>query len=100
MFRALFLIPVLLLMTSPVAAKSITGEVNWQGKMEFSESVRVEPGATLTVEPGAQIIFTSGGLEVAGVLLDRDGAEEAQEKRHCVEASRVHVWCHWYQWFE
>jgi nitrous oxidase accessory protein NosD len=72
MFRALFLIPALLLMASPVVAKSLTGEVSWQGKVEFSESVRVEPGATLTVEPGARIVFTNGGLEVAGTLVAQD----------------------------
>jgi parallel beta-helix repeat protein len=66
--RLLFaLVPVLL----PAAAWSLTikADTRWAGKVAFSEPVRVEPGATLTVAPGSAVTFTGGRLEVAGRLV-------------------------------
>lgn len=53
-------------------ALTLTGETVWQGKMTLSETVRVEAGATLRVQPGAQIHFTGGELVVAGRLVARE----------------------------
>lgn len=68
MSRLLTLLTLLLL---PISAPALTLSVDtrWQGELTFAEEVRLEPGATLTVEPGATVRFSSGGLEVAGRLV-------------------------------
>lgn len=62
----------LLLLPLPAQALSLTGEVRWRGRLTQSEMVRVEPGASLTIEPGTTITFNGGGLEVAGKLQASD----------------------------
>lgn len=69
MGRVVLLLLMFQFAVTSVMAKSLTGAVSWQGEMQFDESVRVEPGATLIVEPGSRIIFSSGSLEVAGILV-------------------------------
>lgn len=65
------LLPLLALLLLPVSAPALTlsGDTRWKGDMTIAEAIRVEPGATLTVENGATVHFASGGLEVAGRLL-------------------------------
>ena len=60
------------LIASPAWALTLSGDVRWEGKLQFSETVHVEKGATLIVAPGSEIVFTRGGLEVAGTLVARD----------------------------
>jgi len=68
----LLLALLLLGLAAPAWALTLTGAVRWEGTLRFAESVRVEPGATLTVAPGTRVVFAAGGLEVAGTLAARD----------------------------
>lgn len=61
-----------LLWPGMAAALSIEQPTVWRGELRFHETVRVAPGATLTVEPGARVHFNGGGLEVAGRLVARE----------------------------
>ena len=58
----------ILLLPLPAAALTLDGATVWKGNQRFAETVRVSAGARLTVEPGASIDFSAGGLEVAGQL--------------------------------
>ncbi len=58
----------LLLAPLPAQALSLEGAVRWRGQVSLAETVRVEPGATLSIEPGTVVTFSGGGLEVAGRL--------------------------------
>lgn len=64
----------LLLLLLPTAGWGLTlnADTRWQGVLSFSDSVRVEPGVTLTIAPGSRVSFSAGRLEVAGRLLARD----------------------------
>lgn len=53
-------------------AMTLTGETRWQGEMVIRESVRVEAGAILRVEPGTHVVFETGGLTVVGRLIARE----------------------------
>lgn len=64
----LFLLLFLLLLPTSVSALSIGGTVRWKGNVTLTETVRVEPGGVLIVEPGTTVTFTGGSLEVAGRL--------------------------------
>jgi parallel beta-helix repeat protein len=68
---ALFLM--LLLLPLQSLALSLTGKTVWSGSVKITETIRVERGAELIIEPGAQISFLEGSLEVAGRLF-ADGA--------------------------
>ena len=71
--RSYYVLALLLLaVASPALAVSLTGAVRWEGDLRFDATVRVEPGATLTVAPGTRVVFAAGGLEVAGTLVARD----------------------------
>lgn len=61
----------LLLVPGLAQALSLTGEVRWQGEVHQTETVRVEPGASLIIAPGAKVTFAAGQLEVAGRLQAR-----------------------------
>lgn len=64
------LVLLLLLLSASAPAQTLSRDSRWQGKLQLQESVRVEPGATLTIAPGSQISFAPGtGLEIAGSLL-------------------------------
>lgn len=52
----------------PASALLIAQDSRWSGEKTFAEDVRIAPGVTLTVAPGAIIRFTGGKLEVAGRL--------------------------------
>lgn len=54
-------------------AQSMSGKTVWSGSVELSESIRVERGAELIIEPGTTVVFTGGSLEVAG-RMQADGA--------------------------
>ncbi|PLY05725.1 MAG: hypothetical protein C0624_04705 [Desulfuromonas sp.] len=69
--RALLMVTLCLLAT-PVWGVTLQGEVRWKGELHFKETVRVEKGATLRVEPGSSIVFSRGGLEIAGRLVADD----------------------------
>ena len=62
------LILTLLLVPLQAGAVTLKGTVYWRGTLSQSETVRVEPGATLIIEPGTTVTFSKGGLEVAGRL--------------------------------
>jgi len=68
----MLLVVALCLLATPVWALTLQGEVRWEGELRFDETVRVEKGATLRVAPGTSIVFTRGGLEVAGRLIASD----------------------------
>lgn len=55
-----------LLWPGMAAALNIEQPTAWRGELRFSETVRVAPGATLIVEAGTTVHFSSGALEVAG----------------------------------
>jgi parallel beta-helix repeat protein len=57
-----------LLWPGMAAALNIEQPTVWRGELRFSETVRVAPGASLTVEPGTTVHFSGGALEVAGRL--------------------------------
>lgn len=61
-----------LLWPGPAAALSIGQPTVWRGELRFSETVRVAPGAALTVEAGTTVHFSGGALEVAGRLVARE----------------------------
>ena len=65
--RILFLILALLLPT-PVLGQVLTGTNVWNGSVDVAEPIRIERGAELIVEPGTQVVFKGGRLEVAGRL--------------------------------
>lgn len=67
--RSLLLITFVLLMTKPLAALEIAKDTEWSGELSFAEDVRVMPGATLTIAPGANLHFVNARLEVAGRLV-------------------------------
>lgn len=67
--KVILLIVIALLWALPAAALVIDTDTLWSGERSFSEDVRVMPGATLTVAPGALIRFAGARLEVAGRLL-------------------------------
>ena len=69
--RLSLLIILALLCASPVAALVIDRDTVWSGEQSFTADVRVMPGVTLTVSPGAVIHFTGARLEVSGRLLAR-----------------------------
>jgi parallel beta-helix repeat protein len=69
----------LLFCAAPSFALVIDQDTLWRGELSFTEDVRVLPGATLTVAPGASIHFSSAGLEISGRLIAR-GAEFSGEK--------------------
>lgn len=69
--RLLFCLMLLLLPLTATAA-SLTGDTVWRGSKVIKEAVRVEPGATLRIEPGSRIEFQGVGLEIAGRLLARE----------------------------
>ncbi len=52
-------------------AGHITGEVTWAGEMHLDGDVVVEPGATLTIADGAQILFSRGDTRGDGFDPDR-----------------------------
>ncbi|MDT8441771.1 MAG: right-handed parallel beta-helix repeat-containing protein [Desulfuromonadales bacterium] len=58
-----------LLTASPASALVLSGEIRWQGEVEFAESVVIPAGASLTIAAHSRIRFAAGGLEVAGRLL-------------------------------
>lgn len=60
----------LFLLLLPATGWSLTlkADTRWQGEVHLKESVRVEPGVTLTIAPGSRVSFASGRLEVAGRL--------------------------------
>lgn len=60
------------LLPTTAQALTIAEDTLWRGTLEFAEPVRVERGATLRVEPGTQVRFQGGGLEVLGRLEARD----------------------------
>ena len=65
--RFLLLILVLLLPAQGMA-QVLTGRTVWNGSVTVTETTRVERGAELIIEPGTQVVFLSGSLEVAGRL--------------------------------
>ncbi|PLX77928.1 MAG: hypothetical protein C0615_04635 [Desulfuromonas sp.] len=67
----LLVVIILLLLPSVSGAVLLTGKVVWEGEKRIDEKVRVEPGAELVVKPGTTVIFTAGGLEVAGRMSAR-----------------------------
>lgn len=76
--RVSLLIILALFWTNPVAALVVDQDTTWQGTQSFSEDVRVMPGATLTVVPGAQLHFAGARLEISGRLV-AEGAEFSGE---------------------
>ncbi|AJF05731.1 right-handed parallel beta-helix repeat-containing protein [Geoalkalibacter subterraneus] len=66
------LLMLLFVIIRPVAAQTISEDTHWQGQLSFAETVRVQAGVTLTVEPGAEVSFEAGALDVAGTLQARD----------------------------
>ena len=70
-----FLLLVLaLLLPIPVMGQVLTGTNVWNGSVDVTESIRIERGAELIVEPGTRVAFKGGGLEVAG-RLQAEGAQ-------------------------
>lgn len=43
---------------APAAALDISADTRWTGEVKVDEDVRVAPGATLTIAPGARVIFS------------------------------------------
>jgi len=76
--RLALLIVLILLYALPATALVIDADTLWRGELSFSEDVRVMPGATLTVAPGATIRFVGAKLEVSGRLI-AEGAEFSGE---------------------
>jgi parallel beta-helix repeat protein len=68
-----------LLNATPAAALVIDKDTVWSGERRFAEDVKVMPGATLTVSPGARVHFSAAGLVVAGALV-ADDAEFSGDK--------------------
>jgi nitrous oxidase accessory protein NosD len=66
--KAFLLLIFLGLLPTAAQALSLSSDTVWRGALEFSETVRVERGVTLRVEPGTEIHFSGGGLEVLGHL--------------------------------
>ncbi|MDX9709628.1 MAG: right-handed parallel beta-helix repeat-containing protein [Trichloromonas sp.] len=62
----------ILLWPGMAAALSIEQPTVWRGELRFGETVRVAPGAALTVEPGTTVHFSGGTLEVAGRLVAQE----------------------------
>lgn len=64
------LLTLFLLLLLPATGWCLTlkTDTRWQGEVHLKESVRVEPGVTLTIAPGSRVTFASGRLEVAGRL--------------------------------
>lgn len=65
----LLLVALCLVCPALAGARTISVDTTWRGKVELRETVRVEPGATLTVAPGSEVRFSGGRLEVAGRLV-------------------------------
>lgn len=59
----------LLLLPFPASALTLAADTRWEGKVACPDTVRVEPGATLTIAPGSTVTFAAGRLEVAGRLV-------------------------------
>jgi parallel beta-helix repeat protein len=70
--KKIFILAILLLGAAPALGLTITRDTTWQGEREIREEVRVETGATLTIQPGSKLIFHSGHLEIAGRLVAED----------------------------
>lgn len=62
------LLLLVLLLPVPAMAQVLTGKTVWSGVVEVAETVRVERGAELIIEPGTRVDFLAGSLEVAGRL--------------------------------
>lgn len=77
--RVLFFITLALLWCVPAVALVVDQDTVWSGQQSFTEDVRVLPGATLTVVPGAKLHFAGARLEVSGRLVAK-GAEFSGEK--------------------
>lgn len=58
------------LFAGPAAwALTLEADTLWEGQVRLSETVRVAPGVTLQILPGAAVEFDGGALEVAGTLI-------------------------------
>ena len=71
--RLLLCMLILLLPVSSLA-QVLTGRTVWTGSVKVTETIRVERGATLIIEPDTRVSFIAGNLEVAG-RLQADGAQ-------------------------
>lgn len=72
MKKSLLIIALLLLSSAPASAISLNRDTTWQGEKRWDETVRVEPGATLTIRSGSRVNFSAGQLEIAGRLIAED----------------------------
>jgi parallel beta-helix repeat protein len=71
-YRCISALLLLFALIRPAAALTLSEDTHWQGQLSFAETVRVQAGVTLTVEPGAEVRFETGALDVAGTLQGRD----------------------------
>jgi parallel beta-helix repeat protein len=71
-YRCISALLLLFALIRPAAALTLSEDTHWQGQLSFAETVRVQAGVTLTVEPGAEVHFEAGALDVAGTLQARD----------------------------
>lgn len=57
-------------------AVTVDKDTSWEGKVRVERSVTVRRGATLTVKPGAEVVFARGaGLTAEGVLVAKGSAK-------------------------
>jgi len=60
---------------SAAVARTLTQDETWSGKVTIEESVVVPAGVTLSIKPGAQLLFSENvGLQVSGRLIAKGSA--------------------------
>lgn len=59
----------LMLAAGSASALTLSRDTRWSGELRFAERVIVPAGVILDVTPGTRVLFTAGGLEVAGRLV-------------------------------